>query len=93
MDLLANIRQLFATLFSKGYIAPNQEDRLRAIGATDELPGALRSALYPDSDFEPMPIPEVGDWLDHNRESGQTFDEFMSQTWQRRDTIRNKIFS
>lgn len=71
---------------------PGQVERLRAIGATKGLTEALRRALDPGSDFEPIPIPKPGDWLAVHWEPGQTFEDFAKEKWNRPDKARNKIY-
>jgi archaemetzincin len=71
---------------------PTASERLRAIGSTEGLPENLRKALEPGSDFEPIPVPEPGDWLAVHRETGQSFDEFVKSESNRPDNIRSKIY-
>jgi archaemetzincin len=71
---------------------PGQAERLQAIGSTKELPEALRRALDPGSDFEPIPIPKPGDWLAVHSEPGQTFEDFAKEEWKRPHKARNKIY-
>jgi len=58
---------------------PGQAERLRAIGSTKGLPEALRRALDPSSDFEPIPIPKPRDWLAVHSEPGQIFEDFTKE--------------
>jgi len=71
---------------------PGQAERLQAIGSTKDLPEALRRALDPGSDFEPIPIPKPGDWLAVHSEPGQTFEDFTKEEWKRPHKARNKIY-
>jgi archaemetzincin len=60
------------------FTPPRSEERLRAIGRLTGLPPALRRALEPGSDFDPVPTPRPSDWLATHDEAGQTFDEFVA---------------
>jgi archaemetzincin len=71
---------------------PTEAKRLRAIGATTELPDPLRRALEPGSAFQPLPAPQLGDWLAEHREPGQTFAQFARQGWHRPDDTRSRIY-
>jgi archaemetzincin len=71
---------------------PGPEERLKAIGRTTGLPEAVRLALAPGTDFEPIPAPKPGDWLAAHREPGQTFEEFVRSRPNRPDRTRNKIY-
>ncbi len=71
---------------------PGQAERVRAIGSTTELPEALRRALDPSTDFQPIPTPKSRDWLAVHPETGQTFDDFINSKPNRPDTVRRKIY-
>ncbi len=71
---------------------PGNAERLRAIGPTDSLPHALRRALEPGDDFEPIPKPGPHDWLANRQEPGQTFQDFVRSRANRPDAIRSKIY-
>ena len=71
---------------------PTTSERLKAIGPTEGLPENLRKALEPGTDFEPIPIPKPGDWLAVHRETGQTFDEFVTSKPNRPGNVRSKIY-
>ena len=70
---------------------PGQLEREEAIGPTEGLPEILKKAFGPDSDFEPIPTPRPGDWLAEHTESGQTFEEFKREGWNRPDRTRKRI--
>ncbi|MHC4575693.1 MAG: hypothetical protein ACYS76_16495 [Planctomycetota bacterium] len=70
---------------------PNSAERLRAIGPTDALEQNLRKALDP-AGFEPIPVPNPGDWLAVHRETGQTFHAFVKSKPNRPEKKRNKIY-
>jgi archaemetzincin len=57
---------------------PGEKERLAAIGFTGDLPAAVRRALEPRDDFEPVPAPRAGDWLAEHREEGQSYDDFIA---------------
>jgi archaemetzincin len=71
---------------------PTEAKRLRAIGATPELPGPLRRALEPGGAFQPLPAPQPGDWLAEHPEPGQTFAQYVRQGWHRPDDTRSRIY-
>jgi archaemetzincin len=71
---------------------PGLEERLKAIGPMAGLPGLLRLALNPGTDFEPIPPPKPGDWLAAHPEPGQTFEEFIRSRPNRPDQTRNQIY-
>jgi archaemetzincin len=56
------------------------------------LSPALRCALQPGSDFEPIPNPRPGDWLATHDETGQTFDEFVASRPDTRSERRRTIY-
>ncbi len=70
----------------------NQEERIRAIGSTSDLPLMLRRAFEPAGDFGPIPKPGPHDWLANHPEPGQTYEEFISSNPNRPDVHRNKIY-
>ena len=70
---------------------PSKSERYAAIGPIDELPEKLQHAFDPQ-DFEPIPRPISGDWLEEHRESGQTFNQFKQQGWSQPDEYRNIIY-
>ena len=71
---------------------PTAEERLKAIGKTESLEEILRRTLEPADDFEPIPVPQPGDWLAVHYEPGQTFNEFVQSKPNRPDKIRSKIY-
>jgi archaemetzincin len=88
---------LFVALILSGactmaFEQPGPEDRRAAIGATEGLPAALRRALAPDADFEPVPAPGPHDWLAVHREAGQTFDDFRRGQPNRPDASRRLLY-
>jgi archaemetzincin len=75
-----------------GFNPPSVEERLRAIGPTGKLSGQLKKAFDPGENFDPMPKPKPGDWLDVHLETGQTFKDFASSHPNRPDESRNAIY-
>jgi archaemetzincin len=71
---------------------PDSSQRLAAIGPVTGLPKALRRALEPRYDFEPIPIPGPDDWLANHPEPGQTFDQYVRSHANRPDERRQKIY-
>ncbi|CAG9333264.1 unnamed protein product [Blepharisma stoltei] len=65
----------------------NEERRRRAIG---KVPIQLRS-FFEECLFEPLPKPEFGDWLYHNQEKGQTFEDFKKVS-RKPISSKNKIY-
>lgn len=57
-----------------------------------ELPPELRRVFEPGSDFEPVPEPAFGDWLQQHPEKGQTFEQFVQSKPLLPDGRRNKIY-
>ncbi|MGB9699114.1 MAG: archaemetzincin [Thermodesulfobacteriota bacterium] len=56
---------------------PDTKEQLRAIGELKGLPEKLQQAFNPQFDFQPIPPPQPGDWLDIHPEPGQTFREYI----------------
>lgn len=83
---------IFSVSLAMAFKPPGPTERLRAIGSTQELPRTHRLALDPSDDFEPIPVPEPGDWLAVHPESGQTVDDFIKWIPNKPDVIRNKIY-
>ena len=71
---------------------PGQSERLKAIGSLEGLPQNLKKAFDPGSDFESIPSPRPGDWLSEHKETGQTFEDFRKERWNRPDSTRNRIY-
>jgi len=71
---------------------PTSAESLRAIGSTKGLSEIFKKALEPGENFEPVPVPEQGDWLAVHPETGQSFDEFVGRKPNRPDKSRNKIY-
>jgi archaemetzincin len=71
---------------------PTDSEKLQAIGSTNGLPEALRKALEPGTQFEPVAIPKSGDWLAEHQEAEQGFDEFIRFRPNRPDKNRKKIY-
>jgi archaemetzincin len=82
----------FALCAAMSFTPPNQEETLRAIGNTKDLPIALQRALDPGNDFKTMPVPNSGDWLAEHFEPGQSFDNFASIAPAKPNRHRNKIY-
>jgi len=76
----------------KLFTPPSAEEARRAIGATGDLPAALAGALDPACDFEPVPLPDPGDWLARHEERGQTFAEFARSRRSGPDARRKVIY-
>jgi len=89
---MAGANKCFHGLGAMNFNPPGPIERLRAIGVTGGLPEALRIAFDPGADFEPVPAPQLGDWLAVHPEPGQTFDDFASSKPNKPGGIRNKIY-
>jgi archaemetzincin len=74
------------------FTPPSRAARLAAIGPTDGLPAALRRALEPGEDFDPVPAPGPGDWLANHGEPGQTYAEFVRSRPHRPDARRRALY-
>ncbi len=81
-----------AHLLTLEMIRNKPEERLRAIGETDELPVPLKSAFDPDKDFEVLSQPQPGDWLWQYAEPGQTYPAFLASGANVPDSTRNVIY-
>lgn len=75
-----------------GFEPPTLAERLKAIGATTNLPGVLKKAFDPAMDFDPIPAPGPHDWLANHPEPGQSFDEYVRSSPNRPDAKRNVIY-
>ncbi len=71
---------------------PKEEERLRAIGSLEKLPDLLKRTFKPGKDFNPIPAPGSGDWLYVHPEPGQTYSDFIDDSWNKPDSKRNKIY-
>jgi len=81
-----------AKRFGARFSVPNEEQRLGAIGPTDELTPLLQNAFNPQHDFQPLPKPGPTDWLTDHVEFGQTFEQFVAQQPKRPDEERSRIY-
>ncbi len=71
---------------------PGLEEQRQAIGELASLPEKLRQLFNPEIDFQPMPPPQPGDWLDVHPERGQTFSEFLRSDPPKPNSKRFKIY-
>ena len=84
---------LVAMLIPAGdFRVPGPEERVAAIGDTRGLPKALRKALTPGEDFDPIPSPGPSDWLSAHKEQGQTFQEFQATKKNTPGRTRKQIY-
>lgn len=74
------------------FTPPTKAQRDAAVGPTAGLPEALRRALEPGEDFQPMPAPGPSDWLANHLEAGQTFEQFQQSRPDRPDARRKKVY-
>lgn len=56
---------------------PTKKEREKAIGPTAYLSTPLRRAFAANNDFKPIPKPQLGSWLASQKETGQTYQEFV----------------
>jgi len=82
---------LFSAMASQ-FTPPTHAQQLAAIGPTAGLTEALKRALEPRDDFQPMPEPGSSDWLANHSEAGQTFDQFCRFRPNRPDKHRSKVY-
>ena len=75
-----------------GFAYKKPKEITRAIGSTEGIPGAMRSALKPGKAFEPLPEPKPGEWLAEHPEHGETFDQFVRSDPEKPAGQRNRIF-
>jgi archaemetzincin len=71
---------------------PTSDETIAAIGRTDGLLTAVQRTLTPDHDFEPIPLPQPGDWLAEHPERGQSFDDYVRLGAHRPATIRHTLY-
>jgi archaemetzincin len=71
---------------------PSAAERLAALGPTESLPEPLRRALEAEEDFDPIPEPGPHDWLAHQVEPGQTFQQFVDSRPPRPEPHRNVLY-
>lgn len=81
-----------AIYFAMGFSAPTQGEIRQAIGSIEGLSHTFRSALNSGFDFDPIPLPNSGDWLDEHYEKGQTYDDFVRTGKNKPDLLRNTIY-
>ena len=75
-----------------GFVRADAAQRVRAIGSLEGLPTQLERALSADGDFDPIPEPGPGDWLNVARERGQTFERFTRATSNRPAEAAQQIY-
>ena len=75
-----------------GFEPPGLQQRLEAIGPTNELSATLQRAFAPGDSFEPVPVPGPSDWLAVHREPGQTFEQFWRSCPNQPDARRRIIY-
>jgi archaemetzincin len=75
-----------------GFVRPDAERRLRAIGPVAHLPGPLQRAFDPDVSFEAVPPPGRQDWLNVAAEHGQAYEAFTRTATNRPDADRPHIY-
>jgi hypothetical protein len=77
---------------SMGFRPPIQKERHRAIGSTQGLSSTIQRALDPGTDFNPISLPNPGEWLAEYDEPGQTVMDFLKAGPNKPDTLRNSIY-
>ncbi len=71
---------------------PDTEEQLQAMGELKSLPEKIRKAFNPQFDFQPIPPPQPGDWLDIHPEPGQTFRDYIELHPPKPTAERGKIY-
>ncbi len=66
-------------------------DRVKALGSALNLDSVSRAA-YSSEDFEPLPKPKTGEWLEIHRERGQSYAEFLKGRRIRPDDSRDTLY-
>jgi len=61
----------------KGFVPPNADQRLAAIGDLKTLPADLRKAFAPSDQFSPITAPASGEWLAEHDEEGQSYQDYV----------------
>lgn len=62
--------------FRSKFVPSNAAQRLKAIGTVKDS-DEWKRAFDPGDDFEPLSVPQPGDWLEQHEERGQSFDQFV----------------
>ena len=75
-----------------GFVPPNADERLRALGELGELPEQLQRVFTPSASFEPISEPEFGDWLESQVEHGQSYNRYLLTRPNLPDNRRDTIF-
>ena len=66
--------------YARGFRPPSEKRRLAALGKIAETEESRRAFAVGDGFFSPVPSPSsVDDWLAQYNETGQTYDQFVSQ--------------
>lgn len=89
---IITIFSAFSVIFVMKFRSPPSEQRLNAIGPTDELTDTLRKAFDPGKDFDAIPVPKAGDWLAVHYEPGQSFSYFVKTKPNKPDKNRCMIY-
>lgn len=91
---LAAVSAGLGFMLSDGYSPPvvTDADRIEALGSFSPSEAWLARALPSPEDFEPVPPPAPGDWLESHPEYGQTYAAFSHGYYHRPDAVRNRIY-
>jgi archaemetzincin len=81
-----------AVYLAMKFSPPTQGEILQAIGSKEGVSPLFRRALDPGSDFDPIPLPNPGDWLAEHYEEGQTYNDFLRTGKNKPDVLRNTIY-
>ena len=78
----------------ENYYYQSKDTRIKALGPISNISSnSLKKILTSYEPYhQPMPIPEKGDWLSSQKESGQTFSEFMLSKISKPSATRKKIY-
>ena len=74
------------------FTPPTAAERVKAIGCMEGLAETLQKALDPNVGFEPVSVPNRGDWLAEHHERGQSFADFVKSKPNRPSEARTKIY-
>jgi len=91
---LAAVSAGLGFILSDGYSPPTvtETDRAEALGSFAASETALARALPAAEEFDPLPPPGPGDWLESHAEYGQTYAAFRHGYHHRPDEVRNNIY-
>jgi archaemetzincin len=80
------------SIAAAAFSPPTAAERQEALGDLTGVPADLRALLGPDDEFDLIPLPQRGDWLDTHTEAGQSFAAFLAHKPNRVDGMRRVLY-